>query len=96
MPSSAPRSDCWLLTVGDGNSSGVERGSSEMRDISTALSSVLREWVAGVEAEGESLLISSPMIARGAQPYMAQDLKIRSAGGPMAVRDRELTLRRGQ
>lgn len=28
------------------------------------------------EAEGdESLLISSPMIARGAQPYMAQDLE---------------------
>ena len=28
----------------------------------------------GMVVEGESLLISSPMMARGAQPYMAQEL----------------------
>ena len=28
-----------------------------------------------VVVEGESLLISSPMMARGAQPYMAQELQ---------------------
>lgn len=76
IPSSASRSDCWLLVMGEGTSSGIESGSSDMRDISTSLFSVVWELIAGVEAEGESLLISSPMIARGAQPYMAQDLGI--------------------
>ena len=65
----------------DGSSPSFARGSSAMReDISTAWSSVLRRargkggaGGAAVE-EGDSLLISSPMMARGAQPYMAQDL----------------------
>ena len=57
----------------------VERGSSssDKRDSSTALSVLRgRVEVVGMEEdeEGESLFISSPMMARGAQPYMAQDL----------------------
>ena len=61
-----------------------ERGSSDMReDISTAEgSSALLRRVKDAEVvveeqeevDGESLLISSPMMARGAQPYMAHDL----------------------
>lgn len=78
IPSSASRSDCRLFTMGEGTSSGIDSGSLDMRDISTSRFSIVWDWLPGVEADGESLLISSPMIAKGAQPYMAQDLGIES------------------
>ena len=59
----------------------MERGSSGRRDISTLTSSLLAAWI---EVEGESLLISSPRIASGAQPYMAQDLTFDQYSGPFA------------
>lgn len=61
------------LGVGDEGSSSFCSSSSSgergKRDISTEASRSLR----GKGAVGVSLLISSPMMARGAQPYMAQD-----------------------
>lgn len=57
-----------LSSSSSSSSSAGERG---RRDISTERSRALR----GLGAAGVNLLISSPMMARGAQPYMAQDLR---------------------